>query len=109
MRTYHTHFGVPTGSQTGRWDDETTHPTQLFPLTCDKISLIIFHALYPESDSVVTSTMSSCNSNNTAGSITSSTRIFIKSHWHCVQDEDDVLLDCTECLLGGQPFKSNSG
>jgi len=31
MRTYHTHFGVPLGSQTGWWDDQkrATRPTNL--------------------------------------------------------------------------------
>jgi len=50
MGTYHTHFGVPLGSQTGWWGDEEF--------------LTIFNALSPESDSLVKTWMPSGSARN---------------------------------------------
>ncbi len=49
MRTYHTHFGVPTESQTGWWDDQKHATKPTLPAYLDTISLTIFRALFPDS------------------------------------------------------------
>jgi len=71
MKTYHTHFEVPLEIRPTGGMITNAQPNWLFLLTYDKVFLAIFHMLSSDSDSLVTTWMSSGSANNGKESLVS--------------------------------------
>ncbi len=98
IKTYHTHFGVPLGSQTGWWDDQkrATKPS-LSSYLRSNIPEHLLHALSRLK-------ISGHNLNverflQQQHRVPYEFRIRAKCTWYCVQDEEHVLLDCPNADL----------
>jgi len=103
MRTYHSHSGVPIGSQTC-WDDQkhASKPTlpsylrQIFPNHR-------LHALYRLRLSGYSLNIERLwREQNRVPYVL---RICTKCNWHCVQDKEHVLSDCLSNYLANLRFK----
>ena len=93
MRTYHTHFGTPIGTQLGWWDDKKRERKPSIP---PYLRLNIPSHL---SRALSRLRLSSHTLNveilrHKQKRIPYELRICNKCDWHCVQDEEHVLLDC---------------
>ncbi len=104
MRTYHTHFGVPIGSRTGWWGDQKraikpTLPSYLRHDIPNNLSRALSRLR-----------LSGHNLNvevlrQQQRRVPYELRICTKCNWHCVQDDEHVLLDCPSADLADLRIK----
>ncbi len=104
MRTYHTHFGVLIGSQPGWWDDQkcATKPT---------LPSYLRHNIPNHLSRALSRLRLSDNNLNVERlrhqqhRVPYELRICTTCNWHCVQDEENVLLDCLSADLANLRVK----
>ncbi len=104
MRTFHTHFGVPIGSQISWWDDQKratkpTLPSYLRHNISNHFSCVLFRLR-----------LASHNLNierlwQQRHRVPCKLRIRTKRNWHCVQGEEHFLSDCPSADLASLRVK----
>jgi len=107
MRTYHTHFGVPTGSQPGWWDDQKRSVKPTLP------SYLRHNIPNHLSRTLSRLRLSGHNLNierlrQQQHRVPYKLRICTKCNWHCVQDVEHVLLDCPSADLANLRIKQSN-
>jgi len=88
----------------GRYCFGNARPNQLCLHTYDTISLTIFRVLFLDPDSLVT-TVSVKRLRQQQHRVLYELTISTKCNWHCVQDEEHVLLDCLNADLANLRVK----